>query len=368
MTDSVKKAEYLNADYILSGSFTGDPVGKLELHLHFFDARKMLSKSFRYEIHVQQVYRSLGPVADDIKKEFASQEFATITVTTPEENALVYLDDMYLGRTPVTKKIFPDRYTLYVEQDGYANYKEIVELSSGSVRNLSIQNVRHDSKGLISITSEPSGADVYMNITRIGQTPLVRDDLPEGTHRIRISKEGYVDRFIGVKISEKKSTSFSVKLKEGDTYRYFRDPHYVALDWTYDDFAFASMLSSLVFYGGYWSYRVESDRIRDSIRREIPFMGLTDVSSLNWYQLYRLELNNQEALHTMKKARVSAAGGVFILVLSGSFFIRGLVLEGRETGEVLNKKKYSFYISPRIDPLNLNIKNSGLDAAIMTRF
>ena len=368
MSDSVKQAEYLNADYILSGSFTGDPVGMLELNFHLFDARNLESRSFQYKIHVQEIYKSLAPVSEDIKKIFATNEFATVTVETPVEGAMAYLDDVYLGRTPVTKKIFPDRYTLYVEQDGYVNHEETVTLQSGKSYNLKIQNKKVDHKGLLAVTSDPPGADVYLNITKIGKTPLVRDDLPEGTHRIRISMDGYIDRFIGITISRKKSVSFSVQLKEGDTYRHFRDPHYVVLDWTYDELSFATMLSSLAFYGGYWSYTVHADRIRDSIRREIPFIGITDIQSLTLYQFYRLEKNNQKALSAEKSARASARGGIYVLLLSGAFLWRGLILEGRETGEVLNKKSYSFFISPRIDSDTFHLKNSGFDAGFMTRF
>ncbi|MDH5654278.1 MAG: PEGA domain-containing protein [Spirochaetia bacterium] len=368
MTDSVKQAESLNADYILSGNFSGDSVGILVLNFTLFDARRMKTKTFQYEVHVQNIYSNLGPIAEKIAGEFSSYEFANLTVRTPVDGAMVYLDDHYLGKTPVNKKVFPDRYTLYVEQDGYETYSEEVNLPVGAVKAVTVNSKKKIHKGILSVTSEPSGSDVYLNITKIGTTPLIRDDLPEGTHRVRISKDGYIDRFIGVKLSGKKSTSFNVRMKEGDTFRHFRDPHYVVLDWTYDDLSFSTMISSLFFYAGYWSYRANADRILDSMNLEyLQLLAVFNQPELTLIEYFRLEAEAKKAAASVRKANISAGGGVFMLLLSGALLWRGLFLETKETGEVLNKKDYSFYIAPDFNP-EQNLKVSGMDLGLRIRF
>jgi hypothetical protein len=188
--------------------------------------------------------------------------------------------------------------------------------------------------GMLRITGEPEGAEVYLDMTRIGTIPLFRDDLPEGTHRLRISHEGFIDRFIGVRLDRKRTSHVEVSMVVGETFAHFRNPHYAVLDWSYHDLSFYSLLSSLAFYGGYSVLKQESGRISDSIRQEIPAFGLFDLQGLTLYQIYRLEQNRALAVRKMEQAQLAFRAGAFSILLGGIFLWRGIALDNFETGEV----------------------------------
>ena len=55
--------------------------------------------------------------------------------------------------------------------------------------------------GSLHITSRPSGATVYLDDTRIGETDITIHAIPVGSHKIRLEREGYdtVEQIVGVK-------------------------------------------------------------------------------------------------------------------------------------------------------------------------
>ena len=335
---ALEKARFLNADYLLYGYFSGDAKGEIQLSISLFHSATLEEVHFSYKKNVNDLYESLSEVGRDLQKEFIQSGKISFKVTTPEPGAMVYLNEDYLGKTPLETSIFPGKYLLIVEQEGRGIVKRKIDLEKNKDASFNIKNILLENKGMLEVTSDPSGADVFLNITHIGQTPLFLDNLPEGTHRIRISKEGYVDRFLGVRITEKKSTKINFKLNKGDTVKYFNDPHYVILDWTNNDFSFYSLISSIPFYAGYLGFHIQADRIRDSIRSEVLAFGLADLPHLTPYEYYRLEENNKRAIASERNASVSAGAGAVAVLLAGAFLWRDLTLEGKEAGEVSQYK------------------------------
>jgi len=55
--------------------------------------------------------------------------------------------------------------------------------------------------GSLYITSKPSGATVYLDDTQMGETPLVINAIPIGSHKLRLELEGHekVEQIIGIK-------------------------------------------------------------------------------------------------------------------------------------------------------------------------
>src|SRR5262245_62155808 len=47
--------------------------------------------------------------------------------------------------------------------------------------------------GSLRVDSEPAGAVVYIDGRQTGETPLTLDTLPEGVHRVRLVRSGYLD-------------------------------------------------------------------------------------------------------------------------------------------------------------------------------
>jgi serine/threonine-protein kinase len=106
----------------------------------------------------------------------------------------------------------PDRYSLEVKKDGYQPVQTALQVKQGSVadQKLSLESL---AKGLY-ITSDPPGADVFINgAKQSGQTPVTLP-LAAGQYNLVLRLQGY-DPYVGsVQLKENVQTQLNTKLNE----------------------------------------------------------------------------------------------------------------------------------------------------------
>ncbi len=201
----------------------------------------------------------------------------------------------------------------------------------------------NDHRSRLLLTSNLDGSEVYPNLERIGTTPLDRSDLPPGAHRLRVAKEGHIDRFIGVELSNEEPVELTAQLEPGDTETHFRDPNYVIFDFAHFDTAFYSFMSGLGFYAGFIYFNVRADRIDDRLRARLPLLSITDLPTLVsesgavgvLYYAQEIERNNQLSRAERRNANISGGFAALSLLAAGWFMYRGLSLDtAKETGEI----------------------------------
>ena len=106
----------------------------------------------------------------------------------------------------------PDRYSLEVRKDGYQPVQTALQVKQGSVadQKLSLESL---AKGLY-ITSDPPGADVFINgAKQSGQTPVTLP-LAAGQYNLVLRLQGY-DPYVGsVQVKDNVQTQLNAKLNE----------------------------------------------------------------------------------------------------------------------------------------------------------
>ncbi|MCK5572205.1 MAG: PEGA domain-containing protein [Bacteroidetes bacterium] len=121
------------------------------------------------------------------------QTAASITVTTNIDSARLFIDSTFAGYTPTTvDTLSPGTYTLrlvHPEVTSWltSNVTDTVTLSPGEARNL-----RYTLQEWYYLNSIPSGADIYINDSLAGATPMVLNALlltPGAS--VSLTKEGY---------------------------------------------------------------------------------------------------------------------------------------------------------------------------------
>jgi len=144
--------------------------------------------------------------------------FGAIHVVTDVISATAMLHDPS-GRvvsqclTPCSfNDLTPDRYSLEVRKSGYQPVQTALQVKQGSVadQKLSLESL---SKGLY-ITSDPPGADVFINgAKQSGQTPVTLP-LAAGQYNLVLRLQGY-DPYVGsVQVKENIQTQLNTKLNE----------------------------------------------------------------------------------------------------------------------------------------------------------
>jgi Domain of unknown function (DUF4384)/PEGA domain len=67
--------------------------------------------------------------------------------------------------------------------------------------------------GTLQLSSNPSGADVYVDDTFVGISPLSRTEISEGRHTVRISQDGYNDFITTVEIARGRTLKLDATLR-----------------------------------------------------------------------------------------------------------------------------------------------------------
>ena len=139
---------------------------------------------------------------------------AALQVTAKPE-ASVFLDGKHIGKTPFfSDHLKEGEYTLKVTVSE-TSYVDKITLSEGTLtvvnRELASNYLAQSGENLslvsgkdgLFIISLPSEADVTIDGSYSGKTPILTKDIEMGDHKIQLVKEGYVEREFAVKTSSK---------------------------------------------------------------------------------------------------------------------------------------------------------------------
>ncbi|MEX2028607.1 MAG: PEGA domain-containing protein [Candidatus Curtissbacteria bacterium] len=139
---------------------------------------------------------------------------AALQVTSKPE-ASVFLDDKHVGKTPFfSDQLKLGKHSLKITVSE-GSFVEEVSLNPGTLtvvnRDLAPNFLAQAGETLtltpgkqgLFLLSMPPGADVTIDGRHAGETPLLTTDIPEGDHKVQITKDGYLSREFAIKTTSK---------------------------------------------------------------------------------------------------------------------------------------------------------------------
>jgi len=148
---------------------------------------------------------------DDVDEKPTIAE-GSISIISNPSGATVYLNGAYMGKTPLSlDNVISKSHIITVKKTGYNDKTLRLSLSAGGAENLDV--LLESLLGSISISSNPSGANIYLDGTFKGTTPTTLSNVPTGSHVIKITKSGYNDISKSVTVSSSQTTYISENLE-----------------------------------------------------------------------------------------------------------------------------------------------------------
>ncbi|HUI92571.1 MAG TPA: PEGA domain-containing protein [Chitinivibrionales bacterium] len=115
---------------------------------------------------------------------FAESE-GTLTVKTDPDGIEVWLDDKYIGDSPVmAKKLKAGRYSLKLV-DPVQKTSTVEDVLIQANEETLIEKTVKSRYGSLKLNSDPEGADVYI-LTSLGKTPVSNDFIIPGKYRLEV--------------------------------------------------------------------------------------------------------------------------------------------------------------------------------------
>jgi hypothetical protein len=137
-----------------------------------------------------------------------AKPIGTLKISSSPDRAIIYLNGSINEATPRTINLPLGSYKVKLTKKGYADYTTDINVSAGQITNIIAYL-----DPLLSVSSSPSGAEIYMDGYYIGVlTPKNITDLTPGNHTLRLTKAGYNPFTSNITISAENSTRVEANL------------------------------------------------------------------------------------------------------------------------------------------------------------
>ena len=179
---------------IVSGScdtevaVTGTPYRTFTVRMPGYDIYTGQVSGWPAQGETVHLYATLNP----------APSYGSVLVSSYPTGAVVYLDGRTWQYTPATFTSVSANsdHTVQVSLAGYQTYTTTVYVPAGGSTPVSVTLSRTPQQsGSLDISSNPKGADIYIDGSYRGSSPAVVPGLAPGTHTVRLQKAGY-DEFI----------------------------------------------------------------------------------------------------------------------------------------------------------------------------
>lgn len=135
-----------------------------------------------------------------------------LTLRTLPDQAQVLVDGRPLGTTPFKRELTSGARTVTLRKPGYADWEQVLVLRAGEETSPPVIQLER-SATVLAVRSDPEGADLLVDGTWRGNTPLdVRLDTP-GTHVVQVTLTGYETAVREARVGEGEREQIHVTLR-----------------------------------------------------------------------------------------------------------------------------------------------------------
>ena len=228
-----------------------------------FGSKKMLV--FKQQIDHNRLHQSLSPVVERVRSRLSPPDSGGLRVSTVPDRASLYIEDIFIGKTPVTAQFLPPgQYKVSLKKDGYLERTRRITIGNQETRAIEETLSPPSGTASLQITSTPKGARVYIGPRYAGKTPLNLENIPEVELRIRVSLPGYLNQYAAAKLQANEQEQLYFSLEKGNTRDLKDKAGYLLPSIKYYDAFWGSMALGGVFFGAHIYYLTERDREKEN--------------------------------------------------------------------------------------------------------
>jgi formylglycine-generating enzyme required for sulfatase activity len=136
--------------------------------------------------------------------------FGTLTVTS-SKGSHIYINNEDKGESPWTGRLSAGQHVVEARLASHRPTSQRVDVVRGKEQSIELA-APTPIYGSLNVTSQPVGADVYVDGTKVGSTPDVFTNILEGTRNIELRKSGYAVYRAQVNVTEGKVSDLTTTL------------------------------------------------------------------------------------------------------------------------------------------------------------
>lgn len=184
-------AKKQNMHFLLYGEYSITTGRRVLVRAFFYNAvtgRTVHAAS--HEFAPGRALLDLDKLVAKLRSALITMPTATLRIITDPPGALVYFGTAHAGVTPLLlPHLAATNHELFIRKDGYTPLTLQLTLAAGKKYLLEKKLVPAGGVGTLEVVSEPSGAEVRVDLILKGKTPLVISNMPAGTYRLSLELE-----------------------------------------------------------------------------------------------------------------------------------------------------------------------------------
>ena len=139
--------------------------------------------------------------------------FVDVTVKS-DSNSDVLINGAFKGKGNWTGKLQEGMYVFEAKKENHRTVRKTVEIVAGNNQTIKL-DAPVPINGSLEISSNPSGADIYLNGKHYGTTPRIISDLLIGDYTLKLEKEGCASVTKNITIEEDQTLTMKEQLPTG---------------------------------------------------------------------------------------------------------------------------------------------------------
>lgn len=151
-----------------------------------------------------------------------------LIIKVDQQNAKIFIDDELMGTGYASKVVsIGEEHRYKVSCDDYFPKEGLVYFDKREDKEISV--VLEPNFGYITIKSDPSGADIYVDEVKVGVTPYLMKKITPGDHVVELRKAGYESYadMVTIQVREQNKQMENVKLVEDTTGQQYLTTDYI---------------------------------------------------------------------------------------------------------------------------------------------
>ena len=150
------------------------------------------------------------------------RQYGSITIRCNEDNARIYMDGQYKGLTEKNRNVILEQvkegsHDIRITLSGYRDWSRRIEVNPNQRVQLTVNLEKIARTGSLEITCNVDNAMIYLDGTYQRRTSSTRSvtigNIQEGSHELRIVREGYQDYLTTIRIYPEQTYRINVRMQ-----------------------------------------------------------------------------------------------------------------------------------------------------------
>jgi len=255
----------------------------------------------------------------NIEKKITGPDSGQVFITGTPQDAGIYIDNIFKGKLPLTiENLRVGSHTLTIRKTGYKEKSENIVIDKNNLLKINIALNDNTEGQSIKIISKPEGAEIYLDVDYLGKTPLTLTLSEKGRHRLKITKNGFLDYNSNINIGTNGEQKIFVNLKKGSNEnRYNPDP---PLFWKVNN-KFMLQTNAILTAGSFFSWLYFTIQKEQALTEILSYKNYKGSSLTSSQQSKILELNRQAA-QSSRYSQYALYSGTICASMTIFFFVR----------------------------------------------